>query len=142
MTFISNSSPVRPHAGIQDSRPTRRTWAVGARFTPRQTRVESRRRKLSAERHSSGADIWLLDGATGKNCFCSDYDVSQQRCRVWAHTVDHSAPKKKAANGETSHTAASPARHLPRRKQRKEKSHEEAVDECCVHRSGGKHCAG
>jgi hypothetical protein len=91
MTFISNSS----HAGIPDSRSTRRTRAVAARFAPRQTSVETRRRKLSAERHSTGV--------------CNDYDVTQQRCRVWAHTVHHSAPKKKAASGEISHTAASPA---------------------------------
>jgi hypothetical protein len=48
-------------------------------------------------------------GATGKNRLCNEYDVIQQRCRVWAHTVYHSAPKKKAASGETSHTAASSA---------------------------------
>jgi hypothetical protein len=55
-------------------------------------------------------DIWLVDGATGKNRLCSDYDVAQQRCRVWAHTVHHSAPKKKATpSDETPHTAASPA---------------------------------
>ena len=44
--------------------------------------------------------------ATGKNRLCNDYDVTQQLCRVWAHTVHHSAPKKKAtASGETSHSA-------------------------------------
>jgi len=57
----------------------------------------------------TGGDIWLVEGATGKNRLCNDYDVTQQRCRVWAHTVHHSAPKKKAASGETSHTAALPA---------------------------------
>lgn len=60
----------------------------------------------------TGGDIWLVEGATGKDRLCSDYDVAQQRCRVWAHTVHHSAPKpkKKArASGERSHTAASPA---------------------------------
>jgi hypothetical protein len=36
----------------------------------------------------------LVEGATGKNRICNDYDVGQQRCRVWAHTVHHSAPKK------------------------------------------------
>jgi hypothetical protein len=54
-------------------------------------------------------DIWLVEGTTGKTRLCSDYDVTQQRCRVWAHTVHHSAPKKATASGETSHTAASPA---------------------------------
>lgn len=60
----------------------------------------------------TGGDIWLVEGATGKDRLCNDYDVTQQRCRVWAHTVHHSAPKpnKKArASGETSHTAASSA---------------------------------
>lgn len=49
-------------------------------------------------------DIWLVDGATGKNRLCNDYDVSQQRCRAWARTINHSSPKKKAASGETSRT--------------------------------------
>jgi hypothetical protein len=63
----------------------------------------------SDEQPYTGGDIWLVDGATGKNRLCNDYDVIQQRCRVWAHTVHHSAPKKKApASGETFHTAASP----------------------------------
>jgi hypothetical protein len=66
--------------------------------------------EASEEQPYTGGDIWLVDGATGKNRLCNDYDVTQQRCRVWARTVHHSAPKKKArASGETSHTAASPA---------------------------------
>jgi hypothetical protein len=66
--------------------------------------------EASEEPPYTGGDIWLVEGATGKNRLCNDYDVTQQRCRVWAHTVHHSAPKKKAkASGETSHTAASPA---------------------------------
>jgi hypothetical protein len=67
----------------------------------------------SEEQPYTGGDIWLVDGATGKDRLCNDYDVTQQRCRVWAHTVHHSAPKKKAgASGGTSRTAASlaPAR--------------------------------
>lgn len=55
------------------------------------------------------SDIWLVEGTTGKNRLCNDYDATQQRCRVWARTVHHSAPKKAAASGETTHTAASPA---------------------------------
>ena len=64
-----------------------------------------------AEIHKSEArDIWLVEGATGKNRLCNDYDVTQRSCRVWAHTVHHSAPKKKSVpSGATSHTAASPA---------------------------------
>jgi hypothetical protein len=67
------------------------------------------RAEASDEQPYTGGDIWLVDGTTGKNRLCKDYDVTQQRCRVWAH-VDHSAPKKKAtASGETPQTAASPA---------------------------------
>ena len=64
--------------------------------------------EASEEQPYTGGDIWLVEGATGKTRLCNDYDVTEQRCRVWAHTVDYSAPKKKAtASGETSHTAAS-----------------------------------
>jgi hypothetical protein len=63
--------------------------------------------KASEEQPYTIGDIWLVQG-TGKNRLCKDYDVTQQRCRVWAHTVRHSAPKKKStASGETSDTAAS-----------------------------------
>ena len=66
--------------------------------------------EASEEQPYTGGDIWLVEGATGKNRLCNDYDVTQQSCRVWAHVAHHSAPKKKAtASGETSHTAASPA---------------------------------
>jgi hypothetical protein len=68
--------------------------------------------EASEEQPYTGGDIWLVEGATGKNRLCNDYDVAQQRCRVWAHTVHHSAAKKKkkkTASGGTSHTAASPA---------------------------------
>ena len=64
----------------------------------------------SDEQPYTGGDIWLVEGATGKDRLCNDYDVTQQRCRVWAHTVHHSAPKPKkkvTASGGTSHTAAS-----------------------------------
>ncbi len=128
MTFISNSSPVGPPAGIPGRRPTRRTRAVAARFAPRTTRVGTRRRKLSGEQPytggdiCTGGDIWLVDGATGNSRLCNDHDVTQQRCRVWAHTVYHSAPKKKVASGEISHTAASPAPAPAVAETRKEKS--------------------
>jgi hypothetical protein len=100
--------------------------------------------EASEEQPYTGGDIWLVEGTTGKNRLCNDYDVTQQRCRVWAHTVHHSAPKKKAApSGGTSHTAASPAPAPAVAKTEKKESHnEEAVDECCVYRSGGKHRAG
>jgi hypothetical protein len=51
--------------------------------------------EASEEQPYTGGDIWLVEGATGKNRLCNDYDVTQQSCRVWAHTVHHSAPKKK-----------------------------------------------
>jgi hypothetical protein len=55
-------------------------------------------------------DIWLVQEAKGKNRLCNEYDVTRQRCRVWAHTVHQSAPKKKSMpSGETPHTAAPPA---------------------------------
>jgi hypothetical protein len=63
----------------------------------------------SEEQPYTGGDIWLVEGATGKTRLCNDYDVAQQRCRVWARTVRHSAPKKATASGEVYHTAASPA---------------------------------
>jgi hypothetical protein len=56
------------------------------------------------------ASSWRSEGATGKNRLCNDYDVTQQRCRVWAHVAHHTTPKKKAtASGDISHAAASPA---------------------------------
>ncbi len=69
----------------------------------------SRYAQATAEPHTIG-DIWLAQGATGKNRLCSDYDVTQQRCRVWAHTVHHAAPKKKPVpSGEVIRAAAPPA---------------------------------
>jgi hypothetical protein len=63
----------------------------------------------TAEPHTIG-DIWLAQGTTGKNRLCNDYDVTRQRCRVWAHTVHHAAPKKKPVpGGEGIHAAAPPA---------------------------------
>ncbi len=58
----------------------------------------------SAEQPTTVGDIWLVDGATGKNRLCNNYDVTQQRCRVWARAVHHSSPKKKVASGETFRT--------------------------------------
>ena len=78
---------------------------VPTRYASAEASVEA-----SEEQPYTGGDIWLVEGATGKNRLCNDYDVTQQRCRVWAHTVHHSAPKKKApASSETPHTAPSPA---------------------------------
>jgi hypothetical protein len=79
--------------------------------------------QASDDQPYTGGDIWLVEGATGKTRLCKDYDVAQQSCRVWARTVSHSAPKKSAPSGETSHTAASPAAAIAvAETQRKEKS--------------------
>ncbi len=70
----------------------------------------SRYARATEEQPHSIGDIWLVETATGKNRHCNDYDVTRQRCRVWAHTVHHSAPKKKPApSGEVIHAAARPA---------------------------------
>ena len=67
------------------------------------------RAEASDEQPYTGGDIWLVDGTTGKNRLCNDYDVTQQRCRVWAHTVHRSAPKKKSVpSSEVIHAAALP----------------------------------
>jgi hypothetical protein len=77
---------------------------------PPPVRTRSAQADASDEEPYTGGDIWLVEGATGKIRLCNDYDVAQQSCRVWARSVRHSAPKKKApASGEKSHTAASPA---------------------------------
>jgi hypothetical protein len=52
--------------------------------------------EASEEQPYNGGDIWLVEGATGKNRLCNDYDVTQQLCRVWAHVAHHSTPKKQA----------------------------------------------
>jgi hypothetical protein len=64
--------------------------------------------QASEEQPHAIRDIWLVQGANGKDRLCNEYDVTRQRCRVWAHTVPPSAPKKKPpASGETAYTAAS-----------------------------------
>jgi hypothetical protein len=50
-----------------------------------------------AEASADIRDIWVVEGAAGKIRHCNDYDVTQQRCRVWAHVAHHSTPKKNAA---------------------------------------------
>ena len=81
-----------------------------AKPAPPQISSRNAQAEASDEQPYTGGDIWLVEGATGKNRLCRDYDVAQQSCRVWAPTVRHSATKKKATvSGEKSHTAASPA---------------------------------
>jgi len=83
--------------------------APGYRAPP-PVRTRHAQAEASEEQPYTGGDIWLVEGATGRIRLCNDYDVTQQSCRVWAHTVHHSAPRKKKAmaSGGTSHTAASP----------------------------------
>jgi hypothetical protein len=61
----------------------------------------------SDEQPYAGGPILLVEDKTDKIRLCNDYDVTQQRCRVWAH-VEHPAspPKKKAAAGGGVTTAA------------------------------------
>lgn len=70
--------------------------------------VPARHAQASEQQPHTIQDIWLVQGARGKNRLCNEYDVTQQRCRVWAHLVHHSEPKKKStAIGGTPYTAAS-----------------------------------
>lgn len=43
-----------------------------------------------------GGPILLVEGKTGQDRLCNDYDETRQRCRVWAYAVTHhSASSKK-----------------------------------------------
>jgi hypothetical protein len=45
-----------------------------------------------------GGPIMLVEGKTGQNRLCNDYDETRQRCRAWANVVSHHpSPKKKVA---------------------------------------------
>jgi hypothetical protein len=63
------------------------------------------------EQPYAGGPILLVDGETGKNRLCNDYDEPGQRCRVWAHVVHHASPSKKKAvrGGLTTMAAIQPA---------------------------------
>jgi hypothetical protein len=54
--------------------------------------------------------IMLVDGKTGKERLCTDYDKGHQRCRLWSDAVS-SKPKRvvRAVRSETKTTAASPS---------------------------------
>jgi hypothetical protein len=62
-----------------------------------------------------GGPILLVEGKTGQDRLCNDYDEAHQRCRVWAHVVTHHAskPKAKIAMSTTPTTAAQPSANLP-----------------------------
>jgi len=79
-------------------------------YLPQSAPVLPRYAQVTEEQPHTIGDIWLVEGPTGKKRLCNDYDVTQQRCRVWARTVHHSAPKKKSVpSGEVIHAAAPPA---------------------------------
>ena len=42
-----------------------------------------------SEPYVAGTDIWLIDGRTGLNRLCKNYDSARQRCRVWDGAVMH-----------------------------------------------------
>ena len=82
---------------------------VCRQYLPQPAPVLSRYAQATEDPSTVG-NIWLVEGTTAKSRLCKDYDVTQQRCRVWAHTVRHSAPKKKSTpSGEVTHAAAPPA---------------------------------
>jgi hypothetical protein len=54
-------------------------------------------------------DVWLVNGKTGKDQLCRDYDAPRQRCRHWdGVVVHHAASKKRLVPDATTTTAASP----------------------------------
>ena len=79
-------------------------------YLPPSVPVLSRYAQANDEQPNTIGDIWLVYGTAGKTRLCKDYDVTRQRCRVWAHTVHRTAPKKKSvSSGGVIHAAASPA---------------------------------
>ena len=81
-----------------------------SRTAPLPASTRTARAEVTDEQPYAGGDIWLVEGATGKNRLCTDYDVNRLSCRVWAHVARPATPKKKTTTrGETSHAAASPA---------------------------------
>ena len=82
---------------------------VCRQYLPQPAPVLSRYAQATEDPSTVG-NIWLVEGTTAKSRLCKDYDVTQQRCRVWARTVHHSAPKKKPVpGGEAVHAAVPPA---------------------------------
>jgi hypothetical protein len=55
----------------------------------------------------AGGPIMLVDGKTGKDRLCNDYDEPGQRCRVWANAVTHHS--KIASRGNVTAPAALPS---------------------------------
>src|SRR6516165_5708551 len=51
-------------------------------------------------------DIWLVNGKTGKDQLCKDYDAPRQRCRHWDGVVMHHAASKKRLVPDANATVA------------------------------------
>ena len=43
-----------------------------------------------------GGDIWLVDGMTGKDRLCRDWNSARKRCRIWADIAHQSSSKLKS----------------------------------------------
>ena len=54
----------------------------------------------------AGGDIWLVNGKTGKDQLCKDYDAPKHRCRHWDGVVVHHAASKKRLVPDASATVA------------------------------------
>jgi hypothetical protein len=67
---------------------------------------------IETEKPYAGGPILLVEGKTGRERLCNDYDEPGQRCRVWAYAVTHhSASSKKMVlrMGTTPTWAAKPS---------------------------------
>jgi hypothetical protein len=62
-----------------------------------------------AEEPYRGGAILLVEGKTGKDRLCADYDEARQRCRVWASGVTHHASKAKVVMSTTPIPVAKPS---------------------------------
>ena len=49
---------------------------------------------------TSAEGIWLVEGSTGKDRLCKDYDATRQRCRAWAGAVVHQAKARKRVKSD------------------------------------------
>jgi hypothetical protein len=56
-----------------------------------------------------GGPIMLVEGSTGKDRLCNNYDEAHQRCRVWAYAVTHHSSSSKMVMSTKPAKAATPA---------------------------------
>ena len=56
-----------------------------------------------------GGPIMLVEGSTGRDRLCNNYDVSHQRCRAWDGAVMHHVAAKQQPHVAKQKMAASPA---------------------------------